>query len=150
MTLRTEMREALDEVVPAVPPRGLSERVLRTAMADGARRDRKERRMLRLRAPLSLVAAVVLIALVAGVLVGGRLIRDWNGLHNVSPAGQRTLAQLEAVPLNLPILEAGEPCPDKPGANALGYDYGSGPIYVNGKLIPEIKFIPRTGTGGAL
>jgi hypothetical protein len=149
MTLRTDMREALDVVVPTVPPRGFSERMLRTAASEGAQRRRKERWTYRLRAPLSLVAVFVLVSVIAGVLVSGRLIRDWNGLHN-APAAPRTLAQLEAVPLFLPAVKPGALCPENPGVNSLGYDYGSGPVYVNGKLVPEIKFEQQSGAGGAL
>jgi hypothetical protein len=90
--------------------------------------------MLRLRVPLSLVAAFVLIALVVGVLIGGRLIQGWNSFHNPAPAGggsQSVLAQLEARPLILPTLKAGDACPESPGNGHL-YDYGSGPVYANG------------------
>ena len=60
--------------------------------------------MFGLRAPMPLVAVLVLIAVVAAVFVGGRLIQDWSSLHNGTPAGQHgsaTLAQLEGIPLNL-------------------------------------------------
>ncbi|HET7339737.1 MAG TPA: hypothetical protein VFK22_09325 [Candidatus Dormibacteraeota bacterium] len=145
MTLRTELRETLDDVVPSAPPQGLSERVLRTAIGVDHRR-RTARWTYRLRAPLSLVAVFVLIAIVGAVLVGGRVMRG-NEQHN-APAATRTLAQLEAVPLTLPVVQPGDVCPDNPGVNSLGYDYGSGPVYVNGKLIPEIKFVDQSGAGG--
>ena len=149
MNLRTELREALDDIVPAAPSHGLSERVLRTAVSEKARQRRGERWTYRLRAPLSLVAALMLVAVVAGVLVGGRLVRDLNAVHN-GTAAPRTLAELEAVPLSLPVVTPGDPCPENPGVNSLGYDYGSGPVYVNGKLIPELKFVQQSGVGGAL
>lgn len=149
MTLRTELREALVDVVPAAAPHGLSERVLRTAVSEDTPRRTTERWPSRLRAPLSLVAALVLVAIVAGVLVGGRLVRDWNALQNTA-TGPRTVAELEAIPLNLPVVKPGDPCPQDPGVNSLGYDYGSGPIYVNGKLIPELKFVQQSGVGGGL
>lgn len=149
MTLRTDMREALDVVVPTVPPQGFSERMLRTAAREAEQRDGKERWTYRVRAPLSLVAVFVLVAVIAGVLVSGRLIRDSNGLLN-APAAPRTLAQLQAVPLFLPAVKPGDPCPENPGVNALGYDYGSGPVYVDGKLVPEITFEQQPGAGGAL
>lgn len=149
MTLRSEMHAALDDVVPSATPQGLSDRVLRTAVADGHRRHRKERWSYRMRAPLSLVGAFLLVAVVAGILVGGNLIRG-SRIHTANPASQRTLAELEALPLSLPIVKAGDACPDNPGANPLGYDYGGGPVYVNGKLIPEVKFEQQDGTGGGL
>lgn len=137
MTLRADVREALDEVVPIEPPPGLTQRVVRTATTDGGQR-RKEKRAVLLRAPLSLVTAFAIIVLIAGLLVGGRLIQDRQALHGARPS-QLTLAQLEAIPVNLPVLTAGETCPDNPGSNSLGYDYGNGPVYVNGKLLPEIS-----------
>ena len=39
--------------------------------------------------------------------------------------------------------------PQNPEVNSLGYDYGSGPIYVNGKLVPDLKFVQQSGVGGA-
>jgi hypothetical protein len=84
--------------------------------------------MFRLRAPLSLVAVLVLIAMVVGVLTGGRLLQDWNAFHNGSPAGdayRSALADLEARQLNLPALQSSDPCPDGPEANGL---YGAGPV----------------------
>jgi hypothetical protein len=90
--------------------------------------------MLRLRVPLSLVAVFVLIALAVGALIGGRLMQDWNSFHNSAPAGgvsQSALAELEAKPLNLPTLRAGDTCPSSPG-NTVGFDYGTGPVYVSG------------------
>ena len=147
MTLRTEMREALDVVVPAAPPRGLSDRVLRAAIGQSAHPRNTAR--LRLRAPLSLVAAFVLISVVAGVLVGGRLLRDWSSAHNAA-AATRTLPQLEAVPVNLPVVPPGGVCPEHPGVNALGFDYGSGPVYLNGRFIPELTFVDQSGAGMGL
>lgn len=141
MSLRTEMRDALHDVVPATPPRGLSERVLRTAISEKARRRSAELWPFRLHAPLSLVAALALVAVMSGVLVGGRLI--WNDLHN-SSAASSSLTQLESIPLTLPLVTSGEACPENSGVNSLGYDYGSGPIYVNGQLIPELS----TAEGG--
>ena len=97
--------------------------------------------MFRIRAPLSLVATFVLIALVAAVFIGGGAVRDWKAKHGASPSGevtQPTLAELEAIPLNLPRLTAGDPCPDNPGVNSLGHDYGNGPVYFNGRLVPVI------------
>jgi len=91
--------------------------------------------MLRMRVPLSLVAAFVLIALVVGVLIGGRLIHDWNAAHNSVPAGSGTnlteLAQLESTPLNIPVLQPGDACPvdgplDSKGRYGLGPAYGVG------------------------
>jgi hypothetical protein len=89
--------------------------------------------MLRLRMPSSLVAVFVLVALVVGVLIGGRLMQDWNSFHKPAPAGgvtQSALAQLEAVPLRLPVFASAADCKDGPH-NSEG-SYGSGPIYGDG------------------
>ena len=149
MSLRTEMREALDGIVPAASPKGLSERVLRTAMGLRAQPRNSARMTNPLRAPVSLVAAFVLISVVAGVLVGGRLLRDWTEARNTVPA-TRTVAQLEAVPVNLPVVQIGAACPEHPGVNSLGFDYGSGPVYVNGQFIPELTFVDQSGAGAGL
>lgn len=132
MSLRTQMHSAFDEIAP--PTFGLPERVVQTVLAENVSRRRRERMMLRLRVPLSLVAVFVLVALVVGVLIGGRLMQDWNSLRNSAPAGgtsQSALAQLEAKPLTLPVLKAGDACPASPG-NTLGFDFGAGPVYALG------------------
>jgi hypothetical protein len=130
VSLRTQIHSAFDEVAP--PTHGLPERVVQTVLTENAGRRRRERLMLRLRVPLSLVAVFMLVALVVGVLVGGRLMQDWNAFHNSAPAGgvsQSALAQLEAKPLILPALKAGDACPSSPG-NTVGF--GAGPVYVSG------------------
>ena len=131
MSLRTQIHSAFDEVAPDTF--GLSERVVQTAWTENQSSRRRERLMLRLRMPLSLVAVFVLVALVVGALVGGRLMHDWNSFRNSAPAGgvsQSELAALEAKPLNLPKLNAGDSCPNSPvGAT---FDYGTGPVYAVG------------------
>jgi hypothetical protein len=132
VSLRTQIHSAFDEVAPDTF--GLSERVVQTVLTQNQSSRRRERLMLRLRMPLSLVAVFVLVALVVGVLIGSRLMQDWNSLHNSAPAGgvsQSALAALEAKPLNLPTLKAGDTCPVSPG-NTVGFDYGTGPAYVMG------------------
>src|SRR5438270_2050209 len=111
---------------------GLSERVVQTVLDEGATRRRREKMLFRIRAPLSLVAVFLLIALVAAVFIGGRLIQDWNAVHNGSPAGQSTqseLAQLEARPLNLPVLKSASECN---GPYAAGSTAGAGPLFAYG------------------
>ena len=139
MSLRRDVHAAFDQLAPSMG--GLSDRVVQTVLAEGASRRRKEKMLIRMRAPLSLVAVFLLIALVAAVFIGGRLVQDWNALHRSTPAGSNSseLARLEAIPLRLPILKAGDTCPVNPGVNSQSYDYGSGPIYLNGQLLPEIR-----------
>jgi hypothetical protein len=135
VSLRKDIHSAYGSITPSVA--GMPERVVQAVSRD-AQRPRAPM-FAHLRAPLSVVAVFVLIALVAGALVGGRLIQSFNNLHPAGGLHQRTLAQLEAIPLNLPALRAGDACPNHPGANSLGYDYGSGPVYIDGRLVPEIK-----------
>lgn len=128
MSLRTEIQSAFDEVAP--PTFGLPERVVQTVLAEGPNRRRRERLMLRLRVPLALVAVFVAIALAVGVLIGGRLVQDWNVLHNPAPAGgggQTQLAQLESRPLVLPTPASQSDCISGP-YNPAG-SYGKGPVY---------------------
>ncbi len=92
--------------------------------------------MLRLRVPLALVAMFMLVALVVGVLIGGRLMQDWNAFHNPAPAGdsyQTQVAQLEAVPLRLPVFASQLDCKSGP-FNSVG-SLGSGPVYGDAGLL---------------
>jgi hypothetical protein len=91
--------------------------------------------MSRLRVPVSLVAVFLLITMVAAVLIGGRVLHEWNAFHNASLAGQGSqIGELEARPVHLPKLNATDPCPEN-GRNRIGFDYGAGPVYVD--LGPE-------------
>jgi hypothetical protein len=137
VTLRSEIHAAIDDLAPSLG--GMSERVVETVVAEGPARRRRERMLFRLRAPLSLVAAIVAIALVAAVLVGGRLIKDWNTFHNGALTGsvhQSELSQLEARPMNLPPVSAGEACP----ATSRTLPYGTGPAYGGGPLASYSSF----------
>jgi hypothetical protein len=131
VSLRTQIHAAFDEVAP--PTSGLPERVVQTVLTENAGRKRRERLMLRLRVPLALVAMFMLVALVVGVLVGGRLMQDWNSFLNSAPAGdsyQSQVAQLEAVPLRIPLVQSPLECQTGP-YNSAG-SYGSGPVYGDG------------------
>jgi hypothetical protein len=130
VSLRTQIHSAFDEIAP--PTFGLPERVVQTVLTESHSSRRRERMILRLRVPLSLVAVFVLIALVVGVLIGGRLIQDWNSFHNGAPAGggKSELAQLEDRPLNLPTPASHLDC--KPGPFNSAGSYGSGPVYGDG------------------
>jgi hypothetical protein len=77
-----------------------------------------------------LVAVFVAIALVVGILIGGRLIQDWNSFHNPAPArggGQTELVLLESRPLVLPTPASTVDCRSGP-YNSLG-SFGSGPVF---------------------
>jgi hypothetical protein len=130
VSLRTEIHSAFDEVAP--PTFGMPERVVQTVLTESPSRRRREQLMLRMRVPLSLVAVFMLIALVVGLLIGGRLMQDWNTFHNGAPAGRDTqsmLAQLEARPLHLPAPATKLDCVSTP-VNA-GGSLGKGPVYAD-------------------
>ncbi|TMD34300.1 MAG: hypothetical protein E6I95_06440 [Chloroflexi bacterium] len=135
MSLRTDFHAAFDEVAPSTF--GMPERVVRTVAAELPDRRRKDRWFVRLRAPLSLVAVLLLFSIAVGALVGGRVVRDWSAFTRPAPAGPSELAQLETRPLLLPALKAGQDCPETP-LNALPGGlfpsglYGHGPVYVAG------------------
>jgi hypothetical protein len=133
VSLRTQIHSAFDEVAP--PTSGLPERVVQTVLTENASHKRRERLMLRLRVPLALVAMFMLVALVVGVLIGGRLMQDWNAFHNSAPAGgnyQSQVTQLEAVPLRVPVFASQLDCKSGP-FNSVG-SLGSGPVYGDGGL----------------
>lgn len=136
MSLRRDVHSAFDVIAP--PLEGMPERMVLTVLAEHKAKRRKETMLFRLRAPLSLVAVFVFIALIAAVFIGGRLVQDWNAFHRSTPAGTpkatptATLAELEARPLTLPTFSATDPCPQNLGSNSLGYEFGSGPVYANG------------------
>jgi len=92
--------------------------------------------MFRMRAPLSMVAVLLVIALVAAVFIGGRLYQEWNSLHQPTPAGHAlsaVVAQLEARPLRVPTFASQTDCKSGPfyrdDATA---GLGSGPAYGQG------------------
>jgi len=131
VSLRSQIHSAFDEVAPSTF--GLPERVVQTAVTEIQGHRRRERLMLRLRVPLSLVAAFVLIALVVGVLIGGKLLHDWNLFRSSAPAGggdQSVLAQLEARPLNFPTPATHGDC--MPGPYNSAGSFGKGPLYADG------------------
>ena len=132
MSLRRDVHNAFDVIAP--PLGGMPERVVQTVLADHNARRRKERMLVRFRTPLSLVAVFLLIALVVAVLIGGRVVQDWNAFHKPVPAGppQVTVADLEARPWVLPQVAPGGACPGHQGTNEYGFDYGDGPVYGNG------------------
>lgn len=131
MSLRRDIHGAFESITP--PLGGMPERVVQTVLAEQRGRRRKDRMLIRARVPLSLVAVIAVIAVVVAVLVGGRLVQDWNAFHHTSPAGdayQSQLAQLEAQPMRIPALASHGDCRSGP-YNSVG-SYGSGPVYGDG------------------
>jgi hypothetical protein len=139
VSLRRDVHSAFDQITPSMG--GLPERVVQTVLSEGATRRRREKMLFRIRAPLSLVAVFLLIVLVAAVFVGGRIVQDWNALHKSSPAGQSNqsqLAELEARPLQLPVLKSATDCNTGPW-NSDG-TVGSGPLSIYGGLGPRTSW----------
>jgi hypothetical protein len=136
MSLRADIHAALDEVSPPAPS-------LASELDAFIREQSSERRArvtahgwpARLRGATSMVAALLVIVLVAGVVVGGRVWRDWN-TYQIQQATKADLAKLEAKPL-LPLvtIQPGAECPsgplvdapqDTPGSIVA---FGRGPFY---------------------
>jgi len=140
VSLRREIHTAFDGIAPSTF--GLPERLVQNVLNDAPRR-RKGRLMFRVRAPLSLVAVLLLMALVAAVLVGGRIVQDWNVFHREAPAGpgQAALITLEDRPLQLPKLTPSDSCPDGPTTAGV---YGNGPFYGD----PSLSSGPRQTAWG--
>ncbi|HEY0829593.1 MAG TPA: hypothetical protein VGE99_00535 [Candidatus Dormibacteraeota bacterium] len=137
MSLRTDIQDAIDRVTPPAP--GLEHQVRALLAADG--RDRRvslhaRRSVWRsgFRSSGALVAAGLVVALMAGIVIGGRMARD-AGNGQPSQAGsinQADLHGLESKPLLLPVLRPGEVCPyTNNHSNYLGTPVdANGPVYM--------------------
>lgn len=129
MSLRSQIRDAIDDVAPSAPM--LERRVKAFVLRDEL--DRKHlipRRQPRWVAPLGLIAAGLALALVAGLFIGGRYWRAQNAPP--STVGQNELKQLESNPLNYPAVAPGAECPvTQPKLNQqFGMLVGDGPVYL--------------------
>lgn len=126
MSLRTDVHAAFDGIAPTTG--GMAERIVESARAQARIQNRRRRFMLRMRAPLALVAALLLIAIIAALVVGGRLWQSWSAPHTPIHAGASlpTLQELEARPWQHQLLAAGDTCS---GEGFIGSHIGSGPIY---------------------
>lgn len=147
MTVQTRNRIAAAferELAESPVPLGLTAQVLREKVREG--RDREAQHLRRPVGPLvaglrgvgALVAVLLVVVLIATVLVGVRVGRDWTQFNarptpaaGVDPA---QLAQLLAKPLQLPVVQPGATCPMGP-VTTIPYDggpydmYGAGPTY---------------------
>ena len=134
MSLRSQIHNAIDEVAPPAPT--LERRVRAFLLTDGRDRKRERpQRQPRWVAPLGLIGAALVLALVAGLFIGGRFWRTQNAPP--STVNQNDLKSLENRPLNYPTVAAGAPCPDTPKTlnSNYGIVIGSGPVYVvNGEV----------------
>jgi hypothetical protein len=125
--LRTDVHAAFDAIAPTTG--GMAERITETARRDHAAHHRRKF-MFQMRAPVSLVAILMVIVLVIGALVGGRLVQEWNALNPKPSASDRDfqtqLAGLEARPLRLPVLKSAADC--RLGPFDADGGFGSGPL----------------------
>lgn len=141
MSLRRDIRDAIDEVTPPAP--GLENQVRALVVADG-----KDRRVslhahrhsvwgVGFRSSGALVAAGLVVALMAGLVIGGRMARDTsNGQISQAAISQSELHSLESRPNVLPRLQPGATCPFSRGTSEVhdshikGAVIGEGPVYV--------------------
>lgn len=150
MSLRTDFHLAFDEIAPSTG--GLAERVVQTLLAEAPHLRRSQRWVFRLRAPMALVAVLVLIALVAGTLIRVGLVRDWRNWSTVHPPqiNQTELKKLESNPWQLPPVAPTAACPVSGLTNTLDTGagepsmYGAGPVY--GPMSEFSKEVTSWGT----
>jgi len=143
MSLRAEMHAAIDEVAPPAPT--LASRVEAFVLADEMDRSARPYRgrpvAMPFRGMVAVLAAALVVVLMAGFVLSGRIWRDWNNWANrPTPINHTLLKQLEARPLSLPIIATGAGCPLGPlvqtphssGMGPLSYGDGLGPVYSEG------------------
>lgn len=134
MSLRAEIREALDEVIEPVPALERSVTVHLFAETQGRvglmGRVRRSLLTSRFRGAAAMVAALLVLTLIAGLILGGRLLRDFHSTP--APAiNQGELKKLEAKPLlTMPTMPPDGICPTGPLAENFmgGYATGDGPM----------------------
>lgn len=135
MSLRTDLKDAIDEVTPPAP--ALESRVKELVVADG--RNRRVSVGLRRHYPwnygfrgiAAMVAAALVLVLIVGVVAGGRFLRDWaNGESSQAySVNQSELRSLESRPFVLPELQPGAACPYTDVSDGLPVR-GNGPVYL--------------------
>lgn len=136
MSLRAEIHDAIDEVTPPAPH--LPKEVELHVLANERHRVvllQPSRWTAPFRGTLSLVAAALVVALIGGLILGGRI---WQDLHTQQPSiNQAALRSLETRSLRpFPTVVSGEACPTSPlsDVSAHGPDalmLGQGPVYAN-------------------
>ncbi|HEV2028675.1 MAG TPA: hypothetical protein VGS16_09115 [Candidatus Dormibacteraeota bacterium] len=148
MNLRSQIHAAIEEVAPPAP--ALQRDVLEFVFSES--KQRTNRAVSRpspwswgMRRAGSLVAIGLTMLLLATLLVGGRLWRDWNAQQQ-SLAVHAKVAQLRDRPLHLPSVAAGDVCPESQynldqGVYPAGY--GVGPIYAKGS---GIRYVTNSRT----
>jgi len=156
MSLRSDIHAAIDEVAPPAPL--LARQVEAFVLADENERSRFSRRgrihwTRPLRGAVAVLAAALVVAVMAGLVMGGRLWREWtvapaNHPHTINVGD---LERLRAKPLALSTLQPGADCPAGPthavaNFHALGLSpvlFGDGPIYSAGN---GERYVTQWGT----
>lgn len=141
MSLRTDIEDAINQVTPPAP--GLEDQVRALIVADGKHRraslhaHRHSVWGAGFRSSGALVAAGLVVALMAGLVIGGRLARDTgNGQISQAAISNSDLRGLESRPNVLPQLQPGATCPFSRGTSEVhdfhfkGAVIGQGPVYV--------------------
>ena len=138
MSLRSQIQHAIDDVAPPTP--NLERRVKAFVFSDHETRKQllarpRSRWNTRLRGTMALVAAALVVALIGGLFLAGRIWRN----ENLPPetVGVSELKGLESRPLNYPVVAPGAPCPTTPVHlnPQIGMVLGDGPVYVsNGEI----------------
>ena len=147
MSLRTDIHAALDELAPVSA--GAEQRLIAAPPRHSDHRARPTRWRSYVKTPLALVAVFVLIALIAGMLVGGRLLRDWEAQSQTIPGGhvnQQDVRPLEGRTLTLPLVSASDPCAGGPWDATTGW-WGRGPVYLY-SLFGSGYSVPQRGAWG--
>ncbi len=145
MSLRRDMHAAFDELLPNST--GMVDRMVREASAAGRRGAIVAGPIRVIRAPLALVAVLLLIAVVVGVLAGGRLMADWRRFIKPSvPVGidVTQLHRLETRGFVIPPVKSVDRCPQTTWDAATGW-WGGGPVYVRSWI--SSGYIPGVRTG---
>jgi hypothetical protein len=117
MSLRADINSAYDEIAPPAPELQAEIRRLVASESKSVSRSRGRRLpwVSTFRGSMALVAALLVVIIVATLLVGGRVWHEWNIFNTrPAPAGQRyavQLAELEARPLQMPLVPPDATCP---------------------------------------
>jgi hypothetical protein len=141
MSLRSQIRDAVDDVAPA--PLDIERKVSSYVRANNA--ERKALRARRQRSPwayrfqgaATLLAAALVVAVIAGLVFGGRFWRDLNSTP--STINQTELKSLESRPLSFPTVAPDAACPVTPVTlnPNIGMVLGAGPVYLGNRDIYE-------------
>ena len=134
MTLRSDVRAAVDDLAPRAPT--MRDEVIAAALS-ATRAPAQGGRRKGLGFPIRpfglAAAAMIAVLLVATVLVGGRALRDWQTYterqHELA-VFQSQLADLRTRTLALPSVTGSQPCPES--ATGSEFDFGNGPVFANG------------------